>query len=50
MQESACAGTLDAHWHGAHMGRELMTGFINTGAVNPKRHSADRTRTAVRAT
>ena len=25
------AGTRDAHWREAHMGRELMTGFINTG-------------------
>jgi hypothetical protein len=29
------AGTADAHWREAHMGRELMTGFINIGAVNP---------------
>jgi hypothetical protein len=24
-------GTADAHWREAHMGRELMTGYINTG-------------------
>jgi len=28
-------GTQDVHWREAHMGRELMTGFINIGAVNP---------------
>ena len=28
-------GTVDAHWREAHMGREAMTGFINTGSVNP---------------
>jgi len=28
-------GTRDAHWREAHMGRELMTGFINTNKVNP---------------
>jgi uncharacterized protein YjdB len=27
-------GTADAHWREAHMGRELMTGYINTG-LNP---------------
>jgi uncharacterized protein YjdB len=29
------AGTADVHWREAHMGRELMTGFINIGSVNP---------------
>ena len=29
------AGTADSHWREAHMGRELMTGFINIGGVNP---------------
>ena len=28
-------GTVDAHWREADMGRELMTGFINSAAVNP---------------
>ncbi len=28
-------GTADAHWREAEMGRELMTGFINIGSVNP---------------
>lgn len=28
-------GTADAHWRESHMGRELMTGFINIGSVNP---------------
>ncbi len=28
-------GTRDAHWREAHMGRELMTGFLNAGVSNP---------------
>jgi hypothetical protein len=29
------SGTRDAHWREAHMGRELMTGFLNSGITNP---------------
>jgi len=29
------SGTRDAHWREATMGRELMTGFLNSGASNP---------------
>ncbi len=28
-------GTRDAHWREAHMGRELMTGFLSLGVSNP---------------
>jgi hypothetical protein len=28
------AGTRDSHWREADMGRELMTGFLNTGVTN----------------
>jgi len=29
------SGTADAHWREADMGRQLMTGYINSGQVNP---------------
>jgi hypothetical protein len=28
-------GTRDAHWREAHMGAELMTGYLNSGVSNP---------------
>lgn len=28
-------GTRDAHWREAHMGAELMTGYLNSGVTNP---------------
>lgn len=35
VENSGGSGTRDSHWREATLGRELMTGFINAGVVNP---------------
>jgi hypothetical protein len=35
VENTGGAGTRDGHWRESIFGRELMTGFLNNGAVNP---------------